>query len=323
MDRSLTTWVPVVLWMAGMAWASVTPPVAVPSGTDLWLHGIAYGILTLLLRRALALRGGVRRALAAAAVACAYGALLEGVQAALPYRTAEVRDLLANAIGAGVGVLISLTLRSISSVLVIALVLVASGGQMGLGQPGPITTQPGAAGLEPSGFAAARAAGIRAVKIVADWSAIEPRRGQPTWSDLDRVVEAAAQAGLAPVMVLAYTPPWASLASGPELQRPEIYARQPPRDPQEWGRFVGAASARDRDRVRDWQVWTQLGLPLFRGTGAEYLTILQTARARIRATDPGARVAMATPVGMDLTFVVRMLASASDAFDVIALSPRD
>ncbi len=215
-----------------------------------------------------------------------------------------------------------MTPRSIASVLVTALVLVASGGRIGLGQPAPITTQLGAAALEPSGFAAVRVAGIRAVKIVADWSAIEPRRGQPNWSDLDRVVEAATQAGLSPVMVLAYTPQWASLASGPELQRPEIYTRQPPRDPQEWGRFVAAAAARYRDRVREWQVWTQLGLPLFRGTGAEYLTLLQTARARIRATDPGARVAMATPAGMDLTFVVRMLTSAPETFDVIALSPQ-
>lgn len=112
LNRSLIAWIAAVVWMAGLAWASLSPPPPVPTGSDLWLHAAAYGILTLLLRGAVADRGKILRTLAAAAVAFAYGAFVEGAQAALPYRTAEARDLLANATGVALAVLIPIYRRS-------------------------------------------------------------------------------------------------------------------------------------------------------------------------------------------------------------------
>ncbi|MGH2406161.1 MAG: hypothetical protein ACRDGN_17135, partial [bacterium] len=203
------------------------------------------------------------------------------------------------------------------------LLLVVSSVQIGLGQRAPVALQLGAAGFEPAGFARAKSAGIRAVKIVADWSVIEARRGQPVWTDLDRAVAAATQDGLSPIVVLAHTPQWASVGTGLELQQPAVFSRQPPRDPRDWERFVSGVADRYRGRVREWQVWTQLGLPEFRGTGQEYVTLLQVARGRIRASDPNARVAVATPAGgVDLTFVVRLLSGAPEMFDVVALFPQ-
>ena len=111
-NPNLLAWGPVVLWMAGLAWASLSPPPPVPDGAGLWLHVVAYGILTLLLRRATADRGITVRTLAAAATACAYGAVLEGLQAALPYRTAEASDLLANAIGVAAAAFIPIYRRT-------------------------------------------------------------------------------------------------------------------------------------------------------------------------------------------------------------------
>lgn len=215
-----------------------------------------------------------------------------------------------------------MTLRSTIATLITVFLLVSSGAGVGFGQRAPATVQLGAAGLEPAGFTRAKSAGIRAVKIIADWSVIEARRGQPVWTDLDRAVAAATAEGLTPVIVLAHTPQWASIGTGLELQQPAIYTRQPPRDPRDWERFVGAVADRYRGRVREWQVWAQLGLPAFRGTGMEYVTLLQGARGRLRAADPGARVAMATPGGVDLTFVVGVLTGAADAFDIVALSPQ-
>lgn len=184
----------------------------------------------------------------------------------------------------------------------------------------PAATQLGIASFERLP-AVPRGAGLRAIKIVADWSVIEAQRGSPAWGDLDRAVALAEHEGLAPVVVLAYTPRWASLGTGADLQRAEIYSRQPPRDVADWDRFVGAVAARYRGRVRDWQVWTQLGLPLFRGTGTEYLSLLRAARTRLKAIDSRARLAIASPQGIDLTFLVRMVAAGADLFDVIALSP--
>ncbi|MDR7481361.1 MAG: hypothetical protein QN183_02290 [Armatimonadota bacterium] len=176
-------------------------------------------------------------------------------------------------------------------------------------------------GLEKSGLSgpAARAVGARALSILADWSVVEARQGQPAWEDLDRAVAAAMQDGMAPVLVLAHTPQWASLATGADLARPEISSRQPPRHVRDWERFVGLAASRYRGRVRDWQVWTRLGLPAFRGTGGEYLQLLQAAAARIRAVDPQARVVAASPGGVDLGFIVRLAESAPGVFDAIAV----
>jgi hypothetical protein len=169
---------------------------------------------------------------------------------------------------------------------------------------------------------AAREAGVRAVKVLADWSLVEAVRGRFDWTALDHAVADAAQHALRPVVVLAHTPSWASVGTGADRTRAEIYSRQPPREVADWERFVAAAAARYRGRVAEWQVWTQIGLPQFRGTGTEYLALLRAASGRLRAADPSARVALAAPGGMDLGFITRAIQDASAVFDAVALSPQ-
>lgn len=171
-------------------------------------------------------------------------------------------------------------------------------------------------------FAAMRASGATAVKIVADWSALEPEKGKFAWAPLDQAVTAASRAGLQVVLVLSYTPKWASLATGPELNDPAIYSRQPPKRVADWEAFVAAAVTKYRSQVKDWQVWTALSLPFFRGTAEDYLPMLRAARAKARAADPTSRIVLATPYGIDLVSIRRAVAEASAAFDAISLSPR-
>lgn len=207
-----------------------------------------------------------------------------------------------------------------------SLLVLLWGGAPGVGRTaapaGPPATEIGLIAADSAHLPAARSSGARAVRVLVDWSAIEAHRGRPAWSDLDRAVAAVSREGLTPVAVLAYTPQWASIGTGTDLLRPEIYSRQPPRALGEWERFVGLVAARYRDQVRDWQVWTYLGLPEFRGTGSEYLALLHSARTRIRAHVPGARVAASSPAGVDLAFLASMLAGASQMHDAIALTPR-
>jgi hypothetical protein len=206
---------------------------------------------------------------------------------------------------------------------VAALLLIALGSAPGSGQLAiPTSLHLGLVTSESAAMVGATASGVRVVKILADWSEIEPQRGRFSWAALDQAVATATREGLTPVVVLAHTPRWASIGSGAELRQPEIYTRQPPRAVGTWEQFVGAAAERYRGRVGEWQVWTQLGLPQFRGTGAEYLALLHTARTRIRAADARARVAMAAPAGMDLAFLLRILQEAPGAFDAVALAPR-
>ncbi len=171
-------------------------------------------------------------------------------------------------------------------------------------------------------FGMLRAAGATAVKLVADWSDIEARQGTLQWDVLDDAVSAARAAGLRVVLVLSYTPRWASGATGAELADPSIYTRQPPRRPEDWDAFVTAAASRYHDRVREWQIWTARGLPLFRGTTREYIDLLRSARVIIKAVDPSARIVLSTPLGIDLVDLRRLLADAADDFDIISLAPR-
>lgn len=104
-------WLPVVLYMAGIFFASSIPDPPVPSDvSDVSLHEAAYFGLTLLLIRALA-RGEWRGVtlttlMLAWAVAVAYGASDEFHQSFVPNRHAELRDLGSDALGAVAAVVV-------------------------------------------------------------------------------------------------------------------------------------------------------------------------------------------------------------------------
>jgi VanZ family protein len=96
---------PVALYMAGIfAASSVSEPPMPAQVSDVSLHSVAYFGLTLLLIRALAAnqwRGVTALTLAAAwAIAVAYGVSDEWHQSFVPNRQPDVRDVIANAIGA-------------------------------------------------------------------------------------------------------------------------------------------------------------------------------------------------------------------------------
>lgn len=198
---------------------------------------------------------------------------------------------------------------------------------------GSVTPAVGAPGARPAvltGFVAGSGAdfqalsrtGARAVKLLADWSAIEPAAGTYRWEELDAAVGAAEKARLSVALVLAYTPKWASLATGADRRDPAIWSRQPPRRVEDWARFVSSAARRYRGRVRQWQIWTALNLPIWRGTAREYFALVSAARTAARAVDPQNRIVLSTPHGADLISVRRAMLAIPGAFDVIALNPR-
>ena len=75
--------------------------------TDKVLHGFVFLGLELVLELALIDYSARRRRLAAVSGSVALGGLLELVQSALPYRSADWLDWLADAVGAAVGALLS------------------------------------------------------------------------------------------------------------------------------------------------------------------------------------------------------------------------
>ncbi|MFK7912523.1 MAG: VanZ family protein [Pseudomonadales bacterium] len=91
------------LALAFASYSAFAPPslVAAPSVSDIVLHALAFFVLTLLLQMAY-LR---RRAGLAAGLMLAYGAAIELIQMGLPERSAELKDLLVDLGGIGLGLL--------------------------------------------------------------------------------------------------------------------------------------------------------------------------------------------------------------------------
>ena len=107
-------WLPLAMWLAGMAAATSIPGDLIPTlpapGLDKVVHALLYGGLAFLLQRWL--RGGLRRPparplLLAGTVCGIYAVLDELHQLAIPKRTFSVGDLVADAVGIGIGLAVA------------------------------------------------------------------------------------------------------------------------------------------------------------------------------------------------------------------------
>lgn len=118
---------------------------------DKLAHFLAYGALAVALAHALALgRARLGAGLAAVALAAAYGAALEGVQALTPERFPSGLDALVNLIGAAAGVLLYFAAREVARVAAAALVIASAA----LGVSGCGTREAREASGPPSAFEA-------------------------------------------------------------------------------------------------------------------------------------------------------------------------
>src|SRR2546428_7220925 len=113
----------------------------------------------------------------------------------------------------------------------------------------------GVRAAEGADFGALRGAGATSVKLVVNWSEVETRQGTFQWEALDDAVSAAQSAGLRVILVLSYTPKWASLATGGGLLDPAVFARQPPKRIGGWETLVTPGSSPVRGPVQDLQIW--------------------------------------------------------------------
>ncbi|MCV7227164.1 glycosyl hydrolase [Mycolicibacterium komossense] len=143
-----------------------------------------------------------------------------------------------------------------------------------------------------------RAAGVRWLRVGADWAVVEGTRGQENWGQTDRVVDFALARGFRLLGIVLSTPQWARPADASG----ETFAL--PADVKEFGRFAGDAAARYAGRIGAWEIWNEPNNPIFakpRPDVAVYASMIEAASAQIRARAPGAQIITAglAPAGDD------------------------
>lgn len=140
-----------------------------------------------------------------------------------------------------------------------------------------------------------RSTGVASIRAAFYWREIEPRPGELDWREPDRIVAAAAAAGIDVLPVVVRSPSWASAGDTREGAVPETGA---------YARFLAALVARygpggpanGGRPIRTWQVWNEPDIPRYwagRPWPSTYVTLLRAARDAIKAADPGARVVAA------------------------------
>lgn len=166
------------------------------------------------------------------------------------------------------------------------------------------------------------------------WNEIEPRKGEFDWSKWDRIV---ARVGDTPnvetdiVAVLDTTPVWARDPGEADL------VNAPPRDVNDYARFVAAFAARYRQQIRHIEIWDDPNIHPFWGRRnadpMEYTALLKAAAIAARAANPDVQIVAAGlapnselirehPDYSDILFLRGMYeAGARDYFDIAAAKP--
>lgn len=130
-------------------------------------------------------------------------------------------------------------------------------------------------------------AGATVLRIAFGWDAMEPEPGKFDWSFWDDFVRVAAEENLTLIPYICYTPRWAASDQG------ENSWRSPPRNPDEFGRFVAALVQRYRDTIRTWELWNEPDNPAYwSGTVAQMAALIRAGSRAVRAADPTARVVL-------------------------------
>ncbi|WP_340685248.1 hypothetical protein LCL61_01995 [Amycolatopsis coloradensis] len=122
------------------------------------------------------------------------------------------------------------------------------------------------------------------------WQNLEPRRGRPEWSTLDRMVDGAGRAGLPVLFVFGGTPGWAA-PGGPPSAYPDGSRAAAPDDLADWDTFVGKVVERYRGRIESYELWDMANHPkYFTGPVERLVEMVRRASRIIKAGGPGAVV---------------------------------
>lgn len=182
-------------------------------------------------------------------------------------------------------------------------------------------------------------AGFGWARLRIDWSRIEPQPGQFQWAWTDQVLSEIAAAGLAPVVVLDGSPPWARDSRDVPPQAASAndwpWRLAPPAQPETYARFAAAFARRYQKTVRYYQIWDEPNIAPHWGNRlidpVAYARLLQEAARAVRAANPDAVILAAAlaptqdrgHTAIDEGFFLQRLyaAGAAPYFDAVLIQP--
>ena len=176
-----------------------------------------------------------------------------------------------------------------------------------------------------------RDTGVGSMRVAMYWSDIERAEGAYDWSDPDRVMAAAARAGIRVLPTVLRTPDWAAARPGAE--------GTPPRDVADYATFMRAAVSRYGTRgtfwaerpelpavpPRMWMLWNEPDIEKYWTADPwipTYLELLRAGRGAVKGADARAKVVLAGLTNRsweELRAIYR--AGGRKAFDVAAIHP--
>jgi polysaccharide biosynthesis protein PslG len=164
-----------------------------------------------------------------------------------------------------------------------------------------------------------KAAGVSWVRIDTAWSGMEAahKGDRNAWyiRMVDFCINEARERGIKVLVTLWMTPRWANGGAS---------TRVPPADAQDYADFARWAARRWRGRVAAWEVWNEPdpSQSFFRGSVAQYVSLLKAAYPAFKAGDPNALVVLGGPASNDDRWIDRVYAlGAKRSFDVLATHP--
>ena len=175
--------------------------------------------------------------------------------------------------------------------------------------------------------------GVESVRLVVDWSRLQPSANGPIqFAELDRIVANAAARGLTLLPVVERTPSWDAAVPG--------NGGSPPRALPPFAAFLSALVHRygsggsfwqshpnlPRVPIRMWQIWNEPHFTTYwsqQPFATGYVKLLAAAHTAIKAADPGAKVVLAGLADFSWQYLAQIyrVPGARRLFDIVALHP--
>lgn len=174
---------------------------------------------------------------------------------------------------------------------------------------------------------AAVQAGVSIIRFDVSWTFAEPYRGRYEWAPSNRIVKAAVERRLRPLVTITNSPSWAAVGGWRQTGRPT--------DPATYADFAGTVAEHYRDSVDVFEIWNEPNGRMFFEPMPDpvvYAQMLRLAYQRIKAVHPDSTVLGGALGAVDHTpdtlapvsFLQGMYtAGAHDHFDALSFHPYD